>query len=307
MKKISFVITAWNEEGNVKELFSQIELAISNQKEYEFEYIFVDNGSTDNTLQECKNLKNLDNRIKILKLSRNFGFEGGITAGIEYSDSDAVVIMTANLQDDPKLINKFIQHWEEGYDMVYGIVNSRPGKSRARKFNSILFYKLINFLTKGLIPKDVSDYRLVDKKVIDAVKSMNEYNRFYRGFFAWVGFKSIGVEFDRQKRFSGESKALTFKVMSKAFKAIFSFTSIPLKISNYLAFLFSVLAITILSVQTYNWIKFGVPFDGYGSIVGIVLLISSLLFLILGVIGEYISLIFDEIKKRPVYIIEETI
>jgi glycosyltransferase involved in cell wall biosynthesis len=307
MKKISFVITAWNEEGNVKELFSQIELAISNQKEYEFEYIFVDNGSTDNTLQECKNLKNLDNRIKILKLSRNFGFEGGITAGIEYSDSDAVVIMTANLQDDPKLINKFIQHWEEGYDMVYGIVNSRPGKSRARKFNSILFYKLINFLTKGLIPKDVSDYRLVDKKVIDAVKSMNEYNRFYRGFFAWVGFKSIGVEFDRQKRFSGESKALTFKVMSTAFKAIFSFTSIPLKISNYLAFLFSVLAIIILSVQTYNWIKFGVPFDGYGSIVGIVLLISSLMFLILGVIGEYISLIFDETKKRPVYIIEETI
>lgn len=307
MKKISFVVTAWNEEGNIKELFSQIELAISNQKEYEFEYIFVDNGSTDNTLQECKNLKNLDNRIKILKLSRNFGFEGGITAGIEYSDSDAVVIMTANLQDDPRLIGKFIQHWEEGYDMVYGIVNSRPGKSRARKFNSILFYKLINFLTKGLIPKNVSDYRLVDKKVIDAVKSMNEYNRFYRGFFAWVGFKSIGVEFDRQKRFSGESKALTFKVMSKAFKAIFSFTSIPLKISNYLAFLFSILAITILSFQTYNWIKFGVPFDGYGSIVGIILLISSLLFLILGVIGEYLSLIFDETKKRPVYIIEETI
>ncbi len=305
MKKISFIITAFNEEGNIKELYRQIEEVTSIYENYIFEYIFVDNGSADDTYSICKELQDSDKRIKILKLSRNFGFDGGITAGIDYSNADAVVIMTANLQDDPKVITEFIKNWEDGYDMVYGIVNSRPGKSKTRKLNSILFYKIINILTKGLIPKDVSDYRLVDKKVLNAVKSMNEYNRFYRGFFAWVGFKSIGVNFDRQERFSGESKALTFKVISAAFKAIFSFTSVPLKVSNYLAFIFSILAIIILSAQTYNWIKFGVPFDGYGSIVGIILLISSLLFLILGVIGEYLGLIFDETKKRPIYIIEE--
>lgn len=307
MKKISFIITAYNEEENVKELYRQIESTIKNYTNYEFEYIFVENGSTDSTLNNLITLNKSDHRVRVLKLSRNFGFDGGITAGIEFVDSDAVIIMTANLQDDPEVIPKFIDYWENGYDMVYGVVNSRPGKSILRKINSNLFYFLINFLTKGLIPKNVSDYRLVDKKVIEAVKNINEYNRFYRGFFAWVGFKSIGIKFDRQKRYSGKSKALTFKVISAAVKAIFSFTSIPLKFSNYFSFIFSIGAFIVLSKQVFNWLKFGVPFDGYGTIVGFLLLIAALLFLILGVVGEYLGLIFDETKKRPVYIIEDII
>lgn len=307
MKKISFIITAYNEAENLKELYEQIDKSIISFSNYEFEYIFVENGSTDNSLEVLKDIKNKNKNVKIIKLSRNFGFDGGITAGIDSSSSDAVIIMTANLQDDPKVIPQFIEYWESGYDMVYGIVKSRPGKSILRKINSSIFYLIINKMSKNLIPKNVSDYRLVDKKVIDAVRSLREYHRFYRGFFSWVGFKSIGVEFKRQKRFAGKSKALTFKVISSAFKAIFSFTSIPLKFASYFAFIFSFLAILVLSIQIYNWFTYGVPFDGFGSIIGIILLATSLLLFSLGIIGEYLSLIFDESKKRPIYIVEKEI
>jgi len=192
-------------------------------------------------------------------------------------------------------------------EMVYGIVKSRPGKSIIRKLNSKLFYFLVNKLTNGMIPKDVSDYRLVDKKILDAIKNFGEFNRFYRGFFSWVGFdsKSIGVEFERQKRFTGASKALTIKVIRSALNAIFSFSSFPLRISSFFAFLFSVLSGVVLIYQLYNWIMFDVPFDGFGTIVGITLLVASLLFFSLSIIGQYIGLIYDESKSRPIYIIDE--
>ena len=305
MKKIVFLIPAFNEEGNLFELYGQILTNIDKLISYKFEFLFIENGSTDKTYEKILELAKQDSRIKYLKLSRNFKMDGGIAAGLDNVNCDAAIIMTANLQDDPKVIPEFIEKWEEGYDHVYGIVKSRPGKSFIRKFNSVLFYKLINKMTNNLVPEGVSDFRLVDKKVIESVKKLSEYNRFYRGFFAWVGFKSIGIEFERQKRFSGTSHAKTFGVLGFAIKGLFSFSTKPLKISIFLTVITSSTSLIILFQQIFRWFKFGVPFDGFGTLTGILLLFISLLFLIISILSEYISLIYEETKRRPHYIVED--
>ena len=283
------------------QILSNIDKLIS----YKFEFLFIENGSTDKTYEKILELAKQDSRVKYLKLSRNFKMDGGISAGLDNVNCDAAIIMTANLQDDPKVIPEFIEKWEEGYDHVYGIVKSRPGKSFIRKFNSVLFYKLINKMTNNLVPEGVSDFRLVDKKVIKSVKKLSEYNRFYRGFFAWVGFKSIGIEFERQKRFSGTSHAKTFGVLGFAIKGLFSFSTKPLKISIFLTVITSSTSLIILFQQIFRWFKFGVPFDGFGTLTGILLLFISLLFLIISILSEYISLIYEETKRRPHYIVED--
>jgi glycosyltransferase involved in cell wall biosynthesis len=305
--KISFIIPTFNEEGNVAELHNQIEAAIKDLNKYEFTYIFIENGSTDNTLKELTKISKNKPNVKIVKLSRNFKMDGAIAAGLNSFNEDAAIIMTANLQDDPTVIPEFIKNWELGYDQVYGVVKSRPGKSILRKLNSVLFYKIANKLTKNLIPKDVSDFRLVDKRVVDAVKEMGEVNRFYRGFFSWVGFKSKGIEFNRQERFSGSSHAKTLPVLGFAIRGIFAFTTKPLRISILLTLLTSLISLTVLVYQTLNWIVNGVPFDGFGTLVGISLLFFSLLFLMLSVMSEYLGLIYEETKKRPHYIVEDLI
>jgi glycosyltransferase involved in cell wall biosynthesis len=307
MKKIVFIIPAYNEERNVTELHSQISENISELSMYKFTFLFIENGSTDNTYAELLDLVKFDKNVKILKLSRNFKMDGAIAAGINTFDGDAAIIMTANLQDDPKVIIKFIRKWEEGYEHVYGVVKSRPGKSKIRQFNSKLFYKLANKFSDSLIPENVSDFRLVDKKVLDAVKSLNEVNRFYRGFFSWVGFKSIGVEFNRQKRFSGTSHAKTLPVLSFAIRGILAFSVKPLRLSIFFTLLTSMVSFSVLLFQIYNWISNGVPFDGFGTLVGLLLLFFSLIFLTLSILSEYLGLIYEETKKRPHFIISEKI
>ena len=307
MKNIVFIIPAYNEERNVTELHSQISKNISELSMYKFTFLFIENGSTDNTYAELLDLVKLDKNVKILKLSRNFKMDGAIAAGINTVDGDAAIIMTANLQDDPKVIIKFIRKWEEGYEHVYGVVKTRPGKSKIRQFNSKLFYKLANKFSDSLIPENVSDFRLVDKKVLNAVKSLNEVNRFYRGFFSWVGFKSIGVEFNRQKRFSGTSHAKTLPVLSFAIRGILAFSVKPLRLSIFFTLVTSMVSFTVLLFQTYNWISKGVPFDGFGTLVGLLLLFFSLIFLTLSILSEYLGLIYEETKKRPHFIISEKI
>ena len=307
MKKIVFIIPAYNEERNVTELHSQISENISELSMYKFTFLFIENGSTDNTYAELLDLVKFDKNVKILKLSRNFKMDGAIAAGINTFDGDAAIIMTANLQDDPKVIIKFIRKWEEGYEHVYGIVKSRPGKSKIRQFNSKLFYKLVNKFSDSLIPENVSDFRLVDKKVLNAVKSLNEVNRFYRGFFSWVGFKSIGVEFNRQKRFSGTSHAKTLPVLTFAIRGILAFSVKPLRLSIFFTLVTSMVSFSVLLFQIYNWIAKGVPFDGFGTLVGLLLLFFSLIFLTLSILSEYLGLIYEETKKRPHFIISEKI
>ncbi|MEQ8225710.1 MAG: glycosyltransferase family 2 protein, partial [Candidatus Eremiobacterota bacterium] len=224
MKKlISIITSAYNEEGCVEQLALSIKKVFENLPGYDFEVIFVENGSTDRTYEKMLKIHNEDKRFKIVRLSRNFRMDGVITAGLNYANGDAVILMTANLQDKPALIPEFIKKWEEGYEHIYAVVKSRPGKSIFRKLNSKLFYIIINYLTDNLIPKNASDYRLIDKKVLKVVNQIHERNRFMRGLFAWTGFKSAGIEFERDKRYAGKSHAHFWKVFELAIKGIFAF------------------------------------------------------------------------------------
>jgi len=308
MKKlISVVIPVYNEEAVIDELCKQLKIVFDENREYEFEAIIVENGSTDRTFEKLLQIHNEDQRFKILQLSRNFRMDGGMTAGLQYVKGDAAMIMTANLQDPPNVIPQFIKKWEEGYEHVYGVVSKRPGKSWIRRLNSQLFYIIINKLTNNLIPKNASDSRLVDRKVYEAINRMDERNRFMRGIFVWVGFKSIGLKFERNKRFAGESHAHFSGVLQLAIQGIFAFSYVPIRFIAILGFVISGISLVDLLFTVIKVLVKGVPFPGYGTIVSIMLLMFGLVFLILGVLGQYIAQIYEEVKARPNYIVRNEI
>lgn len=232
--------------------------------------------------------------------------DGGVTAGLNYATGDAAVIMTADLQDPPELITEFIKKWEEGYENVYGIVTKRIGTNAIRRFNSQLFYKVANTLTGGMIPKNVSDFRLVDRKVYETINSIHERNRFIRGLFAWVGYKSIGIEHERAERFAGMSGAHTFKVIELALKGIFAHSYVPLKLITLTGLAVSILSFLLLAWTITKAVLWGVPFEGYGTIMTVMLLMFGILFTMLGIVSEYVGLIYEEVKQRPNYIVSKT-
>ena len=306
-KLISIVIPAYNESDCVDELASRLKSVFKEKSEYEFECILVENGSEDDTLTKLQAINEQDSRFKILQLARNFRMDGGLTAGLSVVSGDACVLMTADLQDPPELIPEFINLWESGYENIYGVVTKREGISRLRSLNSKLFYSLAGKLTSGRITKNASDFRLVDRKVYEAVNTMTERNRFVRGLFSWVGFRSIGVEMVRPPRFGGKSNADTLKVLDLAFKGIFAHSSVPLRLITILGFLLSVIALMTLGIYVVSAVLFGVPFDGFGTLVSIALGGLAVTTLLLGVIGEYMGLVYEEVKQRPNYVISRKI
>ncbi len=302
-KLISVVVSAYNEEQSIEALATRLQAVFHQNSAYEFEAIIVENGSTDRTYEKLLKIHHLDPRFKILKLSRNFRMDGGITAGLNYASGDAAVIMTAALKDPPEIITQFIKKWEEGYENVYGIVKRRPGTNVIRRINSKIFYWLINKMTGGLIPKNVSDFRLVDRKVYETINSMEERNRFLRGMFVWTGFKSVGIEFERAPRFAGSSKAYTFQVIELALKGIFAYSYLPLKFITMMGITISALSFIILFGIVIKVLVWGVPFPGFGTIMAVMLLMFGFLFTALGIISEYIGLIYEEVKQRPNFIV----
>lgn len=306
-KLISIVVPAYNEEDSVEELARRLAGVFKENSRYDFEAIIVENGSVDNTYEKLLKIHENDKRFKIMRLARNFRMDGGITAGLSHASGDAAVIMAADLQDPPELISEFIKKWEEGYENVYQIVTRRQGTNIIRRFNSQLFYCLSNKMTGGMLPRNVSDFRLVDKKVYQTINSMQERNRFVRGLFAWVGFKSIGVECDRDPRFGGVSNAPTLKVLELALKGIFAHTYIPLKLITIIGLCLSALSFMFLGTTVVKALFWGVPFPGFGSIMSVMLLMFGFLFTMLGVIGEYVGLIYEEVKQRPNFILSEKV
>ena len=302
---ISIVIPAYNEEDCVLELSERLKSLFKLESKYEFEVIFIENGSVDKTWKILKEIHAEDKRFKILKLSRNFRMDGGITAGLDFIDGDACVLMTADLQDPPELISDFLRQWELGYENVYGIVTKRLGTGPIRTFNSKAFYWLAGKLTDGKIPKNASDFRLVDRKVYEAVKTMQERNRFIRGLFAWSGFNSIGIPMQRAPRYGGVSNAHTFAVIDLAFKGIFAHSYKPLKIITFFGLGLSLISFISIFPLATIWLVKGVPFAGFGTLISLFLLFVSFLFLFLGIIGEYVGLIYEEVKVRPNYLISE--
>jgi polyisoprenyl-phosphate glycosyltransferase len=308
MKKlISIVTSAYNEELNIDELARQLRLVFDENSRYDFEVIVVENGSTDGTFERLLRIREQDPRFKIVRLSRNFRMDGGINAGLQHARGDAAVIMTANLQDRPSVITEFIKRWEEGYENVYGVVRRRPNKGLLRRLNSQIFYFIINRLSGNLVPKNVSDFRLVDRRVYRVINGMNERNRFTRGMFAWVGFRSTGVEYERAPRFSGKSHAKFLHVLQLAIQSIFAFSYVPIKLISILGIILSAVSLIYLVYMVIHIFLKGVPFAGYGTIVSLILLLFGILFFILGMLGQYIAQIYEEVKARPNYIVAEKV
>ena len=306
MKKlISIIIPAYNEEECVDELAARLKTLFVTESQYDFEAIIVENGSIDSTWEKLQKIAAADSRFKILKLSRNFRMDGGLTAGLDYIKGDACVLMTADLQDPPELISEFLRKWEEGWENIYGIVLKRSGTGPIRTLNSKMFYFVADKLTDGRIPKNASDFRLVDRKVYLAIKSMAERNRFVRGLFAWAGFKSIGISMERPPRFGGVSNAHTFKVIDLAFKGIFAHSYKPLRLITVFGIVLSAISFFTIIPLAIIWITSGVPFAGFGTIVSLFLFVLGILSLMIGILSEYIGLIYEEVKARPNYVVSE--
>jgi dolichol-phosphate mannosyltransferase len=305
-KSVTFIIPAYNEEQIAKSLVKTLKDFFSKNKKYDFDAIIVENGSEDKTLEvltkECAG----DKRLKILSLSRNFRADGGFLAGLSSIDSDAAILMYADLEDPIEVTTEFLEKWEEGYDQVYGIVKKRQ-TGWLRSFNSSLFYYFLGKLTNNLIPKYVADYRLIDKKVYKALLDMDERAIFLRGMLAWCGFKSTGVTFDRTKRQAGLSKAKTLTVLSLAKKGIMSFSNFPLQFSVYLGLIISVFSFSFFVYFLIRSMFYNIPFTGYGSLMCSLWFLFGMLFFLLGIFGEYLGMVFDETKKRPRFIIKDRI
>ncbi len=319
MKKlISIVIPAWNEEEGLDELKKRLQEVFNNLDEYLFEVIIVENGSSDNSYQKLLEIYKEDDRFKIVQLSKNFKCDGGITAGLKYAKGDAVVIMNADLQDPPEMIPKFIEKWEQGYEIVYGVIEKRTGVSICRKILSWAFYQIIHSLTKGEIQKNVTDFRLMDKKVCMVINNMPEHNRFLRGMISWSGFKRVGIPFIRSPRYKEGGNAKTNNVFQQsrdlikfAMNAIFTFSDFPLRLIMGVGILTSLFSFLLAMYFLGGYILYGTVSAGYvrghTSLMLVILFLFGILFIFLGVIGEYISKIYEEVKQRPLYIVRNEV
>lgn len=306
-RSVDVIIPAYNEQDCIQELARRLSSLFDLETTYDWRAIIVENGSADRTWELLQEIAQNDPRFTVLRLSRNFHMDGGLTAGLEYATADAAVFMAADLQDPPEAISDFLRHWEKGIHNVYGLVTERPDAGALRRFNSQAFYWLANRLTSGQMPRNVSDFRLMDRRLYETVRNMDERNRFMRGLVAWAGFKSAAVPVPREPRFAGSSKAFSLPVFGFAMRAIFSYTYLPLRIIGFLGLFFSFAAFIAFVVLVIIWETKGVPFAGFGSIVSLFLMAFGILTTMLGVIAEYLGLIYEEVKRRPNFVVQETI
>jgi polyisoprenyl-phosphate glycosyltransferase len=306
-KLISVVIPAYNESDCVEELARQLQAVMAVEAIYDFEIIIVENGSVDDTWDKLNVIHEADPRFKIVQLARNFRMDGGLTAGLASATGDAAVVMTADLQDPPELISEFLRKWEEGYENIYMVVSERQGTGPLRTFNSKAFYWLAGKLTDGAIPRNASDFRLVDRGVYETINSMQERNRFVRGLFAWAGYRSLGIEHQRPPRFGGESKAYSMSVLDLAFKGIFAHSYVPLRLITITGVSVSFISLILLVVFSIRFLAYGVPFAGFGTLFGFVLLLFGILFSMIGILSEYVGLIYEEVKQRPNFIVRRKV
>ena len=303
---ISVIVPAYNEEEVIGIFHQRLIDTIDNQDD-DFEIIYINDGSTDSTLDILKTLCNDDKRIGLIDLSRNFGKEIAMTSGIDHARGDAVIVIDADLQDPPELIGKLIAKWNEGFDIVYAQRESRAGETWLKKYTAHAFYRLIKKTTHVNIPEDTGDFRLLDRKAVDALAGLRERNRFMKGLFAWIGYNSIAVRYQRDKRSAGTSKWNYWRLWNLAIEGFTSFTTAPLKMSTYIGMLTAALALVYGIYIIARTLMFGNPIAGYPSLIVVILFIGGVQLISIGIIGEYLSRIFDETKKRPLYLINEIV
>lgn len=306
MTKPTFSIIApiYNELENIPELYPRLR-DVMDQTGEPWELILVDDGSTDGSTEVIRKLAENDARVRPVIFARNFGHQIAVTAGIDYSRGDAVVIIDADLQDPPEVILDLIEKWREGYEVVYAVREEREGETWFKRTTASLFYRLIFKITDVEIPLDTGDFRLMDKKVVAIMRQMQEKHRFLRGMSAWVGFKQVGVKYKRKPRYAGETKYPLNKMIKLALNAITSFSYFPLQLATYIGFIAAGLSVLAIPIVAFLRLTTGTVLLGQATTLIIVLFLGGVQLIALGIIGEYIGRIYDEAKGRPLYIVDE--
>ena len=304
-EKLSIIIPMYNEEESIPYLYKRL-LALGERiKNYDLEFLFVNDGSKDKSLEIIKDLKKNDDRVCYLNLSRNFGKEVAMGAAFDYVTGDAVAIIDADLQDPPELILEMLKYYERGYDDVYAKRKSRKGETWLKRFTSKAFYTVLQKVSNVPIQKDTGDFRLLSKRAVEALKSFPEKQRYTKGMFSLIGFKKIAIEFDRDSRVAGETKWNYFKLIDLAIEGITSFTIAPLRVATIMGIITAFLAFIYTVFIVVRTLIYGIDVPGYASLICVILLIGGIQLISLGVIGEYLGRIFVEVKNRPLYFIEE--
>lgn len=306
-KQISIIVPCYNEEETVQHFYEEI-IKVTNQiSGYKFEFIYVNDGSNDKTVLFIKQLREHDNRVCLIDFSRNFGKEAAMLAGMEYSSGEAVVIMDVDLQDPPQLLPQMIKLYEDGYENVYTRRRNRNGEPPVRSFFANMFYRVINRMSDVEIIDGARDYRLLSRRAVDDLVSLKETNRFSKGLFQWVGYQSICLEFDHVERVAGETKWNFMKLVDYAIEGITAFSNAPLRFATYAGMLIATLSFLYLIYIFLDTIINGNSTAGWPSIVCIILFLGGIQLIFLGVIGEYIGRIYNEVKQRPIYIVKEVV
>lgn len=307
MKLLSVVVPCYNEEENVPYFYEELmkQEAFFHGKDIELEIIYVDDGSKDRTVEEVRKLHEKDERVHLVSFSRNFGKEAGIYAGLSKAKGDYAVLMDADLQDPPTLLPEMYSYIEQGYDSVATRRVSRKGEPPIRSFFARLFYRLMRKISKTEIVDGARDYRLMTRQVVDAILSLQEYNRFTKGIFGWVGYKTKWLEYENVERVKGETKWSFWKLFAYSLEGIMAFSTAPLAIASVLGMIFCILAVVLIVVIIVKTLVFGDPTSGWPSMVCIMSLLGGVQLLCIGIVGQYLSKTYMEVKKRPIYLIKE--
>lgn len=303
-KLISIIVPCYNEQETVEHFYDEI-IKVTDQIDYDFEFIYVNDGSKDQTVTLVKALRERDERVCLIDFSRNFGKEAAMLAGMEYSRGDAVVVMDVDLQDPPSLLPQMVKFWEEGYENIYTRRRNRDGEPPIRSFFANAFYRLINKMSDVEIIDGARDYRLLSRRAVDDLINLKEKNRFSKGLFQWVGYQGICLEFDHVDRVAGETKWSFMKLFNYAIEGITAFSNTPLRMATYTGVLVAFVAFSYLLFIFFNTVFNGNPTAGWSSMVCIMLFLGGVQLIFLGVIGEYIGRIYNEVKGRPNYIVKD--
>ena len=303
--QLSVVVPIYNEELNIEHLFERLEVILNNL-DLHYEIVCVDDGSKDASLMYLIKHHRRNPLIKVVSLSRNFGKEIALTAGIDYSTGDAVVPIDADLQDPPELIGELLAKWREGYDVVYAVRRSRSGESWLKKLTAYLFYRAIGRMSQVPIPRNTGDFRLLDRRVVEALKHLPERTRFMKGLFSWVGFKQTYILYDRARRYKGETKWNYWRLWNFAIDGITSFSAVPLKVWSYAGLVVSSVAFLYAALLIIRTVALGIDVPGYASLMVVTLFLGGIQLMTLGVIGEYLGRVYEEVKGRPLYLVRET-
>lgn len=304
-KWVTIIAPCYNESASLPFLYSELCRITSTLPHYRWEFLFIDDGSKDDTLAQITTLSAQDEKVSYVALSRNFGKENAMLAGFDYAQGDCAILIDADLQDPPSLIEEMLHHWEQGYDDVYARRRSRGKESWTRKKLSLAFYRILNKSTRFDVLENVGDFRLLDRKCITALQHLRESERYTKGLFCWIGFRKKEILFDRADREHGESHWNFWQLLGLAIEGIVSFTTTPLRFATILGSLIALWALCFLVWIVFKALVWGDPVAGYPTLLSVILFLGAMQLLAIGVLGEYIGRIFNQTKERPVYLVQE--